>query len=521
MMRKTALVLAALGVGSVGMLGSHVITGADPATAQDRAGTLKRPAATPTARATRANPRDLPDADKVDDPSGPSQSDIDEAIEAATGEPPKEEPVTEIKTEGGQEAQEEPESAPDTRPIIMRNADLPLYRADELLLFLEGDRDAASISGITVLSREAVPAVQVTMVHARITSGESVEDALARLKGKSGIAWAQPNYIYQLLGNSRNQGLAMHGLDEAATLLPQGLPAVPSGATIAMIDSPVDLAHPSLADARISQKGRFASAPPSPHGTAISEILVGTGDFPGIIAGAQLLSIPAFTPVDTDDWHKPSISTSKLLVEAFEVAHQADPDVLNLSFGSPTSNDPAIGRMVELLFDSGVCLAAAAGNSADDPVMFPATLSSTIAVAAVDASERIYRHGSRGAAIDIASWGVAINAAVPGGRRSVTGTSFAAPVVAGAMLRMPMCSQYGRPQSLRDALSQDAKDLGDPGKDEVFGMGLLRFGDALATQKGDPGPESGSIWPWIAGGIGALLVILLLAFRRRKPAEQA
>jgi len=312
-----------------------------------------------------------------------------------------------------QEIDKEPTPELDDRPIVMRNANLPLYEDGELLAFLKPGENSSELSGIEVLSEQSMETLGVTMVHARITGAENVEGAIARLEGQSRLAWVQPNYIYQLLANSRSRGLAMHGLDDASALLPQGLPAIAPTAKLVLIDSPVDLSHPSLAGAAISQEGAFAQEAPSPHGTAISEILVGTGDFPGIASGAQLISIPAFTPVDTNDCHTPSIATTRRLVKAFHEASDFDPDVLNLYFGSPTSTDPAMQRSIDTMFDAGVCIAAAAGNALDDPVMFPARLPSTIAVAAVDASERNYQYGSRGDSIDIASWGVSINAAVP------------------------------------------------------------------------------------------------------------
>lgn len=411
----------------------------------------------------------------------------------------------------------------------MRNADLPLYKEDELLVFLNGAPEIADLGGIELISQTDLPLLNVTLLHARIVNDESVEQAVARLGEKDGLAWVQPNFIYQLLGNSRSTGLAMHGLGEGSALLPHGLPAVSPNAKMVLIDSPVDLQHPSFDGADITQMSQFASAPPSPHGTAISEILIGTGEFGGIAAGAQLISIPAFTPIDTKDWHKPSISTTKLLVGALQRALAVQPNVVNLSFGSPTSSDPAIKGMVELLFKSGACIAAAAGNAVDDPVMFPAVLPETIAVAAVDARERSYRYGSRGEAIDIASWGVDISAAVPGGRSLVSGTSFAAPIAAGAMLRMPICTSNANPQALRGALAKDAKDLGATGKDEVFGSGLLRFGANVAANVEppdmvSPGPTQkgglGFSWLWIVAML-ATLIGIFFAYRRRSASSDA
>lgn len=374
------------------------------------------------------------------------------------------------------------ENQSDERPIIMRNADLPLYVDREILVFAKGDHEAMDALYLSfdleLISVRAAPSIGVNMMHARIAGTRSVEETVRQLEKQSAIAWAQPNYVYQLLGNSREDGLAMHGLNDGATMLPKGLPEFDPATTVAIIDSPVDNAHASLLGARIEQRGTLANAPASPHGTAIAEILIGTGEFGGVASGAQLVSIPAFTPIDADDWHAPATSTSARLIDALELAGEIRPNVLNLSWGTLAHFDEAISREINQLYSEGVCIAAAAGNSANEPVLFPAKMPSTIAVAAVDTREDYYQHGSRGAEIDISAWGVDINAAVPGGRRSVTGTSFAAPVVAGAMLLMPACGDARKPQALRLALSRDAKDLGANGRDPVFGAGLLRFREA-------------------------------------------
>ena len=420
------------------------------------------------------------------------------------------------------------------RPLIMRNADLPIYKDRELLLFTPGSWRAveklAEENGFDVISVSRIDFLGLSLAHVRLRAGDSVARAVARMAGNKQTAWAQPNYIYQLLGNSREQGLAMHGLNSPGRYLGRDLPPA-NGVTIAMIDSPVDVAHPGLASANIIQTGALAAGPPSPHGTAIAELLVGSGAFPGAAKGARLMSIPAFSSAENADMHSPSISTTAALVAAFASAADAGPDVMNLSFGTQAGDDEVIRRMIARLQAQGVCIAAASGNGGKQgAVMFPANLTSTIAVAAVDAAGAAYQHGSRGSEIDVSAWGVDISAAVPGGRRLVSGTSFAAPLVAGAMARMPVCAGGKRPDAVRAALARDSLDLGTSGPDSVFGAGLLRFGNGAiapadipaSNSKSENGPSQdagsgGAMLPilWaIVAAIGGLLLIVL--WRRRR-----
>ena len=413
-------------------------------------------------------------------------------------------------------------------PIIMRNADMPLYSSTEIILFLKDGgthaRDIALDYRLDVVTLERLNLLGLDMVVARVRKGDSVRGALGRIQQDTRLAWAQPNYLYQLLGNSRTRGLAMHGLGPEAAMLPKGLPILGQNARIALIDSPVDTAHPALAGADIRQLGSLGTTSGAPHGTAIAELLVGTGEFEGVVRGAQLVSIPAFQPTPTPAQPAAGTSTTHRLMAAFQIADDTAPDVLNLSFGTLAKRDEGVARMIDALYAKGVCIAAAAGNGgAESPVLFPASHPATIAVAAVDATEQPYPFGSRGSEVDIAAWGVDISAAVPGGRRAVSGTSFATPLVAGAMLRMPACSTQKRPANVRLALALDAKDLGESGQDPVFGAGLLRFGEsALLSDTLKPGtaPSTGlgTVALWLGAGAAMLaaLIFLLIGRRRRK-----
>jgi NAD(P)H-dependent flavin oxidoreductase YrpB (nitropropane dioxygenase family) len=77
--------------------------------------------------------------------------------------------------------------------------------------------------------------------------------------------------------------------------------------------------------------------------------------------------------------------------------------------------------------------------------------------------------------VDISGVGVGLNAAVPGGRRAVSGTSFATAVISGALLRMPACNGGRNPDAMKGQVAAFAQDLGAPGRDPVFGAGLFKL----------------------------------------------
>jgi hypothetical protein len=316
---------------------------------------------------------------------------------------------------------------------------------------------------VQLVASEPLDELGVTMVTFRVAPPDTVEAAVARLATQRGVEWSQPNHQFQVLGGtSRDKGLALHSLAIGDRVTVSG--------TIVLIDSAIDLVNPALKGAAASQQLFGITADPSPHGTAIAEILVGTGPFSGVARGANLVSLAAFSAASEKSW----LSQTRFLALAMNAGIKLRPQVLNLSFGA-NRDDEALTRLLAKFEGGGTCVVAAAGNGSGKPVLFPARLGTAIAVTAIDAKKRAYAYASQGPEIDIAAWGVDMNAAVPGGRRAVSGTSFATAVVSGALLRFNGCNGGRDPAGMRRGLEALAQDLGAKGRDPVFGAGLLRL----------------------------------------------
>lgn len=356
-------------------------------------------------------------------------------------------------------------------PLEMRDLPGPDMVPGQVLFFIKGgDVNAtqteamriARAARVTTTQTTILPELGFTMVQARLTGADTISAALARLARTTGVEWSQPDFEFQVLGNSREQGVGLSGIRIG--------PKVRVTGTIALIDSPVDLANPALRGADIVQSGFGGDMTPAAHGTAIAEILAGTGPFAGVAQGARVASFAAFTPGGEAWWR----SQSSRIIVAADRALALRPNVVNMSFGT-RPDDPALARALDRFEERGVCVVAAAGNGSGAPVMFPARYPTVIAVTAVDGRRNIYAHASRGPQIAVAAWGVAMNAAVPGGRRAVSGTSFATAVVSGALLRQAPCANGRNPAAMRSKIARDALDLGPRGRDDVFGAGLFRL----------------------------------------------
>jgi Subtilase family len=363
-----------------------------------------------------------------------------------------------------------PKGPPPAPPIEMRDADIPDYLPDQVIFVTVGEttdhNKIAKAAKVTIIDTAYLDEAGVTMVVTQLSPGDTPDLAQERLTKIKGVGWAQPNYQFQLLGKRMPRRFALHAI-------PEKQPKV-SG-KIVMIDAPVDVGHDNLKGASVTQTFYGVSQEPAMHGTVVAALLVGTGQYPGTAQGAQLTSLAAFGPAAAlGAGSDVSLSRTSYLAKAMNMASKLRPDVLNLSFGGPV--DRLLGVTLDTIHKNGVCVTAAAGNGGPKgKVLFPATHPASLAVTAVDENLRGYTYASQGSRVDVSGVGVGLNAAVPGGRRAVSGTSFATAVISGALLRMPACNGGRNPAGMKSGVAALAKDLGAKGRDPVFGAGLFRL----------------------------------------------
>jgi subtilisin family serine protease len=158
-----------------------------------------------------------------------------------------------------------------------------------------------------------------------------------------------------------------------------------------------------------------------------------------------------------------------LLCHSFPPRRSAD---RNLSLAGPPNR--ALADVIRRAQAKGVAVVAAAGNAGPAaPPAYPGAYPKVVAVTAVDGTQKVYRFANRGSYIMFAAQGVDV--ATPSGGK-VSGTSFAAPVVA-AMLaaEMPRQDAAAADRAIQ-RLRKQARDLGAPGRDSVYGFGVLKAG---------------------------------------------
>ncbi len=176
-------------------------------------------------------------------------------------------------------------------------------------------------------------------------------------------------------------------------------------------------------------------------------------------------------------------------------------DVINLSLGAPSASS-LVHAAVKYADNAGVIVVAAAGNGGSDQIgdgemIYPARYEETIAVGALGVDNRPADYSNYGPDLDISApggnyrgiqeelilstWGYYDNGRTYSGYTYMQGTSMAAPYVSGAAALL--LADGVSPSKVKARLTSTAVDLGDLGKDDYYGHGLLDVYGALLNKK--------------------------------------
>jgi subtilisin family serine protease len=335
-------------------------------------------------------------------------------------------------------------------------------------------RAAIEQARFSVIADGPLATVPGRILRVRAPAGMGERTALRRLATAAPGATLARNDRYRSFLRPASRSTAAPG----RAILLNAAVGCAVGVTIAMVDTDVDAAHPALAGASISRMTLRAPdrAPSSArHGTAVASMLVGreSGPAPGLAPAARLVAVDAFHR----DGAGQDATDAFDLARALDLLATQEAAVINLSLTGP--DNAVLERLVARLVADGRRLVAAAGN--DGPrarPSYPAAYPGVLAVTAVDAEGAPWRRAARGAHVAFAALGVDLGlAGRNGAAEPYTGTSFAAPAVS-AMIAAESLSQRPSGPSVAEWLARLAEDRGEPGRDAVYGFGLLKPADA-------------------------------------------
>lgn len=331
--------------------------------------------------------------------------------------------------------------------------------------------DVARRHRLARIESQNFPLLGSTLSLFRISDGRSVQTVRTELAADASVRSVQPNFRYWLQdqksalvpteGDPAQYALAILRLPQAHAL------ARGDNVIIAVIDSGIDAGHPELKGAIAEEFDALGSKEgPHVHGTGIAGVLVAHARLMGSAPLAKILAIRAFGAAAGG-----ASSTSFVILKSLDCAASHGARIVNMSFAGP--KDPVVERGVAASATRGMVLVAASGNAGPkSPPLYPAANPNVIAVSATDADDKLFAASNRGAHIAIAAPGVDIFLPAPEGKYQMTsGTSFSAAYVSGLAALVLERNPALKPEELRTILTKTARDLGAPGRDDLFGAG--------------------------------------------------
>jgi len=244
------------------------------------------------------------------------------------------------------------------------------------------------------------------------------------------------------------------------------------GITVAVIDSGVaDHTH-LVCEHHVNFTTDSETQDTLGHGTHVAGIIGATGGkAKGIAPEASLMSLKALG-------HS-GFGNNSHVAEAIRYAADHDANIICMSLGGSKRSEE-VADAIKYSSRKGVIHVCAAGNDSG-PVNYPAALYQTIAVGAVDAQGHCCEFSCRGEPVVVAAPGENITSTwLNNGYATISGTSMAAPFVAGVLaLYLSACKSKGTCTDILYCLATTASDVGESGKDPLYGWGLINPGAML------------------------------------------
>jgi len=337
------------------------------------------------------------------------------------------------------------------------------------------ERDAESAAaGMGLHVVEPIGATGHVLVS---TEGKAPDAVVQRLRTDPRVAEAEPNHRIRTAVEpddprylTQQPYLANIGMPSAWDR-GQGSPT----ALIAIVDTGVDLDHPDLAG-RIAPGWDFVRDDPiadddSGHGTMVAgAAAAGTNNAKGVAGVAWNARILPVKVLDSQ-----GSGTDADVASGITWAADQGARVINVSAGG-TDDSSVLRDAVNYALARDAVVVAAAGNDASAFPFYPAAYPGVVAVTATDHAGAFASFSNYGPWSTLSAPGVNITSTAmgPGDQYSTgSGTSFAAPLVAGASALLRAANPTWSQAEVMARLKVTARDAGPPGPDDQYGYGLV------------------------------------------------
>ncbi|GAA2527790.1 S8 family serine peptidase [Pilimelia columellifera] len=408
--------------------------------------------------------------------------------------------------------------AAESRPAPRRTAAAPRAVPDTVLVrFKDGATATRRAKALRARGARAISSVAGDGI-VQVKAGGPATALLGALRRDPAVASAALNHRRTLAAAPDDEGFVVGAQEYLKTVrLPQAWDVVTDTTSqiIAVIDTGVDGSHPDLAGRLVPGFNAVTpggsttdtafdpeTAPHGGHGTMVAGVAAARTNNGVGIAGAahtgRIMPVKVFGPdgsaADLD------------IIEGIDWATAHGAKVINLSLGGP-EDSPLLREALQRAVAAGVVVVAAAGNTGENTPQYPAAYPEAIAVGATDDAGALADFSTSGDWVDLVAPGFNIWSADAGSGSYVSdsGTSFSAPLVAGAVALARSAHRTLTPAEVAARLARTARDAGPAGRDPYYGAGVLDAYRALdGSWAGDllpPGGDNDNT-PALAGAHG-------------------
>lgn len=255
---------------------------------------------------------------------------------------------------------------------------------------------------------------------------------------------------------------------------------------VAVIDTGVMLEHPYIKD-RLYSNGYDLSGDGNPnadYGGYVNSASAHATRVCGIIANNTPDNVKIL-PYKVVQYGQTNCYSSAV-VSAINDAVSKGADVINICISGHIGANgykTAIANATK----QGVCVCVSAGNSSEDiSNTFPASTPEAITVSALDSNKNFADYSNFGAEVDFVAPGTNINSCSmdsnnKAGYSTASGTSFSTPYITVAFANIKSIDVTLTKDEIYDTLCTFCEDLGDEGRDEYYGNGLINLGNMVFT----------------------------------------
>jgi len=229
------------------------------------------------------------------------------------------------------------------------------------------------------------------------------------------------------------------------------------------------------------------------HGTWVSSVALAARDglgMHGVAYEATLVSFNVTIPATCSTQACPL--SSELIARAIDAAVASGARVINLSFSSDYTEGNLLAAVRRAVAANAVIVISAGNESADQPLLLSRAIAeagagAVIIAGACDVAGRPYAFNNRAGSGTAASayliaLGVDVNmTGRDGSIVTYSGTSFSTPAISGAAALIAQARPNLTGTQIVSLLLNNAYDAGAPGRDEVYGNGILDVGRAFAA----------------------------------------